>query len=164
MTNQKEPPAYSPIKRMPDGNASMKQISLSLRAALEYRRSGTKIGDDVEIELGEGIIKSTMYLLALETALKGRYQKNNLRFEKTHDLADLYAGLPSEDQKTCEKNWKDSYFLMTSRNRGITLKEFLQKHRSNFINWRYLDKEELELIDIDMYLAITAINLPISEM
>ena len=145
----------------PDGktNADMHHISRAVHAALEYYRIGTAKGVNAnpdEIEVGKGIIQCSMLPFALECALKGLLQALGKTFPRTHDLLSLFDKLPTENQEKIQTNWTAwGIFQETQKE---TFRDFIETHREDFVNWRYLEVNQLENKYMPWFSAIAAVN------
>lgn len=151
-----------PFKIMSDGNADMNFISRSIAGTLEYYRVGTvenaaTTGD--EVATGKAIIYCAMQAFALECALKGIYQALNQEFPRKHDLSALHANLPEEIKQKMEDRWKGWHFKEAH---GTTLAEFVEQHKDDFVEWRYLNAAHLETAYLDFYAATRIANHVIS--
>ena len=136
--------AEIPFKIMSDGNADMNFISRSIAGTLEYYRVGTvenAATTEDEVEVGKGIIYCAMQAFALECALKGIYQALNLGFPRKHDLLVLHDNLPKEIKQKMEDRWK-CWHLKEAH--GTTFAEFVEQHKDDFVEWRYLHRHTLK--------------------
>ena len=144
----------------PDGKtyADMHHISRAVHAALEYYRIGTETGVNAtpnEIEMGKGIIQCSMLPFALECALKGLLQALGKTFPRTHNLLSLFDKLPTEKQEKIQTNWTGYLFPETPQ---TTFRDFIEPHRADFVNWRYLQGYQLENEYMPWFAAIAVVN------
>ena len=81
----------------------------------------------------------------VELGLKGCLQQVGC-FERdkhyTHDLWDLYSDLPQDIRTALTLSFR-------KRSRGDGLPGILKRHRHDFINWRYLDKDPADNSDMN---------------
>ena len=147
------------IAVMPDGHIDMYYISRSIQAALEYSRVGDVRAVNAtahEINIGKGIITCSMQALGLECALKGLYQALKLPFAKKHDLSLLFKRLPEEYREGIEAKWAElTLFPEVSE---TTFWDFIEFHKKDFEQWRYLDADKLESSYFGLYAATMAVH------
>ena len=140
-------------------NADMHHISRSVHAALEYYRVGTETavnaGPD-EIELGKGIIQCSMLAFALECALKGLLQALGQPFPGKHDLLLLFDKLPAEKREEIQAIWTE--WTLNPEIQETTFRDFVEAHRNDFVEWRYLEGTRLENRYISWFAATGAVN------
>ena len=147
------------IKMLSDGNIDMHYLSRAVWAALEYYRTGDGriVAATVdEIETGKAVINCSMQAFGLECALKGVYQAIGKCFAKKHDLSILFEGLPSECQQAIEKNW--SKWTLVPETQSMTFRDFIKDHKCDFVNWRYLQGNNLKSESLSLFAATAAVN------
>ena len=148
-----------PFNIMEDGNADMHHISRAAHAALEYYRIGTKENVNAtpeEIEMGMGIIQSSMLPFALECALKGLLQALRISFPFTHDLLCLFNKLPTEKQDEIQTNW--TLWTLSPETQKTTFRDFIEMHKDDFAKWRYLEGKRLESCYMPWFVATEAVH------
>ncbi len=111
-----------------------------------------------------GLILSSNILLALsaELALKGLKQKETSvhGYEHTHDLLFLFRSLSDANQgKLAMRFQKYIDEDPKTQNADTSLESFLEKHRDDFVQWRYLDGnvDGLSSAPIEFHYVICAI-------
>ena len=147
------------IKVMDDGNTDLYHVSRAVMGALEFFRIGTEQNVDAthdEIAIGKAIIQCSMRAFALECALKGVLQTLGISFPREHDLSRLFAELPQEFQHDIEANWKE--WTLAPESQGMTFKTFTERHKRDFVEWRYLKGGELESNALSLFAATRAVN------
>lgn len=140
-------------------NADMHHISRSVHAALEYYRVGTERAVNAspdEIAMGKGIIQCSMLAFALECALKGLLQALRKPFPGKHDLLLLFNELPIEKQEAIQAKWTE--WTLTPEMRETTFRGFVEAHRADFVEWRYLECTRLENQYFWWFAATEAVN------
>ena len=160
MTNQSNT-ANIPIQVnvMADGNIDMHHLSRAVLGALEYYRIGEQRGVDAtpdEVEVGKAVINSAMQAFGLECALKGLHQALGMNFPKTHDLVNLFDGLPAANQAEIQARWAE--WDLTPEPQAMTFRKFVEEHAGDFVAWRYLEGNRLENAPLGMLAAIMAVN------
>ena len=147
------------IKIMPDGNIDMRHLARAVQAALEYYRTGFEqavAASPDEIALGKAVINCSMQAFSLECALKGVYQAFRIDFPKKHDLSRLFAGLPVEHQQAIQAN--RSEWTLMPETQETAFQDFVEHHKNDFVQWRYLTGENLESAYFGLSAATTAVN------
>jgi hypothetical protein len=149
-----------PFEIMDDGRADMNQISRSVHAALEYYRVGDEGGVNAttdEIALGKGIIQCSMQPFALECAIKGLLQALESSFPTKHNLSILLNKLPPENQEEIQTNW--AKWNLAEETQKMTFRKFVEEHKNDFVQWRYLAGQRLESTYLTWFAAIEAVNM-----
>ena len=142
-----------------DGNIDMHLLSRAVLGALEYHRVGFEEAvavDPAEIEMGKGVINCAMQAFSLECALKGVHQALGMAFPKSHNLSFLFANLPSENRHAIETSWAS--WTLVPETGAMTFGEFVDEHRNDFVEWRYLTSARLESAYFGLFAATMAVN------
>ena len=140
-------------------NADMHHISRSVHAALEYYRVGTETAVNAspdEIEMGKGIIQCSMLAFALECALRGLFQALGKPFPGKHGLLALFDNLPKEHREEIQANWTE--WTLTPEIQHTTFRGFVEAHRKDLVEWRYLEGTRLENRYMSWFAATEAVN------
>ena len=152
-----------PFRLIQDRNgktyADMHHISRSVHAALEFYRIGTEAGVNAtqdEIEMGKGIIQCSMLAFALECGLKGVLQAMGVPFPQKHNLLSLFDRLPVERQEEIQANWAN--WTLIPETQETTFRSFIEAHRMDFLEWRYLEGRRLECRYMPWFAATEAVN------
>ena len=147
------------IEIMADGHVDMHILSRAVLGALEYWRVGFEEavnGSPDEIAVGKAVINCAMQAFSLECALKGVHQALGMTFPKDHDLSRLFTNLPSETRHAIETKWV-AWTLMPETS-AMTFGEFVDEHKNDFVQWRYLTGARLESAYFALFAATMAAN------
>lgn len=113
------------------------------------------------LELGLEVASNILLPLTAELAFKGLKQKeaSAISYERTHDLLRLFRSLSDGTQSRLSelfRNYVDDDPKM--RNRNASLEVFLENHKDDFVQWRYLegDLESLASARIEFHYVVCA--------
>lgn len=156
------------LKTTSNGDVDLRDLSRCIvRAMEEIKAQGIPDGlpeerNDRLVSIGMISITTVMLSFSLELALKGALQQAGVEppqphaFE-IHDLEKLYDYLPQGEQDKINEKWAEMIFL-SKEAKDIGPRCFFSRHRKDFINWRYMKSPRAEILDLDMYSAIMAVN------
>jgi len=104
------------------------------------------------LDLGIQISNNILLPFAAELALKGLRQQETTPdgFIKTHDLAKLFRDVSLGAQSRSDKRFRQ-YMSQDdeTKYKNVDLWLFFEKHRNDFVEWRYLeDTEEGSLVPV----------------
>ena len=126
----------------------------------ESRALGTE-PSNAALSLGLEVASNILLPLTAELALKGLKQKEASldSYERTHDLLCLFRSLSDDTQNQLAMQFR-KYMEddPRTRDRNANLEDFLEKHRDDFVQWRYLegDVDSLEPARIEFHYVICA--------
>ena len=73
-----------------------------------------------------------------------------------HDLSYLFDKLPDEIRQQIQANWTAwNLFEVTAE---MTFSEFVEQHKDDFVQWRYLTGARMESAYFGLFAATNAVN------
>lgn len=137
---------------------SMDKQAMAIQHAVNLMRRGES--SDQVLNLGIQISNNILLPLVAELALKGLKQKETTsdKFKKTHDLLKLFQDVSSEAQGRVDKRFR--WYMSQDndvKNNKVDLWQFFEKHKNDFVGWRYLEDKHLEPAYKEFQYAICAI-------
>ena len=98
--------------------------------------------DKLALELGLSLSSNILLPLAVELGLKGLKQKETSVdcYKHTHDLLSLFQSLSDETQDCLSARFQKCMdHDVRMQPKESDMKSFLERHRQDFVKWRYLD-------------------------
>ncbi len=132
-------------KRLP---IQMDKTALALQWAIYSFMPESKVsilsGNNQALELGLTLSSNILLPLAAELALKGLKQKDSSAYgyKRTHDLLCLFESLSDATQEKLSMRFQ-RYMEddVKMKHRDSRMESFLEKHRDDFVQWRYLEDD-----------------------
>ena len=103
-------------------------------------------------------VENIVIALAIELSLKALLAKECGSDLHTHDLLRLFNKLQPETQEEIETKFHEHRKEMMTL-REASMRELLEDHRNDFVNWRYLDKNIEPLMSEGKALQITICSI-----
>ena len=124
--------------------------AMALQWAVHYFKPSPSINLQPEnraLEIGLELSANIILPLALELGLKALKEQETSpgEFKRTHDLLDLFQELSPQLQRRLSTRFRQ----YVSDDRQVCpstsgLEGFVEKHRTDFVDWRYLEGEATE--------------------
>jgi len=115
--------------------------------------------------LGHFLSSLILQTLAAETGLKALQQRDLGDFEATHDLFKLFTRLGPVTQEKINEKYQEAVqsmgFPASAVSRGEFVGDVLERHRHDFVDWRYIyELPDGSLVNlVDLRLATVALVL-----
>ncbi|WP_170961705.1 HEPN domain-containing protein [Vibrio genomosp. F6] len=105
------------------------------------------------LSTGSDYVLNFLIPFSVELALKALLIKEGIDPGHIHNLVKLYGKLSTKMQDEIQRIFKEEQQVTK-----FTMIELLERHKADFVMWRYLDKaEELHRDEVELQLALSAI-------